>query len=70
MKASLRKRTFSPLQAKEIESVLLRLFVDEFGYENKVVFARAMIQRILKTLAAFMEGWTSPDWLRYEHKKA
>jgi hypothetical protein len=55
MKASLRKRTFSPLQDKEIESVLLRLFVDEFGYENKVVFAQAMIQRILKTLAAFMK---------------
>lgn len=55
MKVSLRKRTFSPLQDKEIESVLLRLFVDEFGYENKVVFAQAMIQRILKTLAAFMK---------------
>lgn len=55
MKASLRKRTFSPLQDKEIESVLLRLFVDEFGYENKVVFAQAMIQRILKTLTAFMK---------------
>lgn len=54
MKASLRKRTFSPLQDKELESILLRLFIDEFGYENKVIFAQAMIQRILETLEAFM----------------
>jgi len=55
MKASLRKRTFSPLQDKELGSILLRLFTDEFGYDNKVIFAQAMIQRILETLEAFMK---------------
>jgi hypothetical protein len=55
MKASLRKRTFSPLQDKELESILLRLFVDEFGYEKKVIFAQVIIQRILETLEAFMK---------------
>lgn len=55
MRASFRKRTFSPLQAKEVESVLLRLFVDEFGYANKTIFAEAMIQRIMVTLEAFLK---------------
>jgi len=55
MKASHRKRTFSPLQDKELESILLRLFIDEFGYDNKVIFAQAMIQRIQETLEAFMK---------------
>jgi hypothetical protein len=48
-----RQRTYTPLLDKELESVLLRLFVDEFGYGNKVIFAEAMIQRILDTVAAF-----------------
>lgn len=55
MRISNRQRTFAPLQDKELESVLLRLFVDEFGYANKVIFAEVMIQRILDTLAAFMK---------------
>lgn len=55
MKISNRQRTFAPLQDKELESVLLRIFVDEFGYGNKIIFAEAMIQRILDTLAAFMK---------------
>jgi DNA-binding NarL/FixJ family response regulator len=31
------------------------LFVDEFGYEKKVIFAQVIIQRILETLEAFMK---------------
>jgi hypothetical protein len=52
--ATNRQRTFSPLQDKELESVLLRVFIDEFGYDNKVIFAQAMIRRILEILEAFM----------------
>lgn len=55
MRTSNRHRTFAPLRHKELTSVLLRLFVDEFGYDNKAIFAEAMIQRILETLAAFMK---------------
>lgn len=50
---SYREPTFSPLQAKSLQSVLLRLFVNEFGYENRVIFAKAMIQHILETLDTF-----------------
>lgn len=55
MTATNRQRTFSPLQDKELESVLLRLFIDEFGYDNKVIFAQAAIRRILEILEAFMK---------------
>lgn len=48
-----RQPVFSPMQAKQLQSVLLQLFVDEFGYDNRVIFAEAMIQRILETLEAF-----------------
>jgi len=34
---------------------LRHLFVTEFGYEKKVLFAEAMIERILETLDAFMK---------------
>jgi len=50
-----RQGTFSPLKDKELESVLLRLFIDEFGYDNKVIFAQAMIRRILEILESFMK---------------
>lgn len=50
-----REPVFSPLQAKEVQSVLLQLFIDEFGYENKVIFAEVMIQHILETLETFMK---------------
>jgi len=50
-----RQETFGPLQDKTLESVLLTLFVQEFGYESKTVFAQAAIQRILETLEAFMQ---------------
>ena len=53
--ATNRQRTFSPLQDKELESVLLRLFIDEFGYDNKVIFAQAIVRRILEILEAFMK---------------
>lgn len=54
-RSTARQAVFTPLQDKELESVLLSLFVDEFGYDNKVIFAKAMIRRILETLDAFMQ---------------
>jgi hypothetical protein len=53
--ATYRQELFSPLQDKELESVLLQLFVDEFGYQNKVIFAEAMVRRILETLYVFLK---------------
>lgn len=50
-----RERNFSPLQDKTLTSVLRQLFVTEFGYENKVIFAEAMIERILETIETFVE---------------
>jgi hypothetical protein len=48
-----RQETFSPLQDKTIHQVLRQLFVTEFGYGNKLLFAEAMIDRILDTIQAF-----------------
>jgi hypothetical protein len=50
-----RQRNFSPLRDKTLANVLRQLFVTEFGYENKVIFAEAMIERILETIDAFVE---------------
>ena len=50
-----RERNFSPLRDKTLTSVLRQLFVTEFGYENKVIFAEAMIERILETIEAFVK---------------
>lgn len=50
-----RERSFSPLRDKTLANVLRHLFVTEFGYENKTLFADAMIQRILETLEAFVK---------------
>lgn len=49
-----RQKTFSPLQDKTLSNVLRHLFVSEFGYEKKVIFAEAMIERILETIEAFV----------------
>jgi hypothetical protein len=50
-----RQRNFSPLRDKTLVSVLRQLFVTEFGYENKVIFAEAMIERILETIETFVK---------------
>lgn len=50
-----RQEIFSPLQQKELKSVLRTLFVTEFGFENKAIFADAMIDLILETLEAFLQ---------------
>lgn len=50
-----RQRNFSPLRDKTLANVLRHLFVTEFGYENKVIFAEAMIERILETIDAFVK---------------
>ena len=50
-----RDRNFSPLRDKTLANVLCHLFATEFGYENKVIFAEAMIERILETIDAFVK---------------
>jgi hypothetical protein len=50
-----RERDFEPLRDKTLASVLRHLFVTEFGYDNKVLFAEAMIQRILETIDLFVK---------------
>lgn len=50
-----RQETFSPLRDKTLTNVLRNLFITEFGYENKVIFAEAMIERILETIDAFVK---------------
>ena len=50
-----RQEMFEPLQQKTLVNVLRQLFVAEFGYENKVIFAEAMIERILQTLETFTQ---------------
>lgn len=49
-----RQSTFSPLRDKALLSVLRQLFTDQFGYGDKLIFAEAMIERILDTIEAFM----------------
>jgi hypothetical protein len=49
-----RQETFSPLRDKTLHNVLRQLFIKEFGYGNKVLFAEAMIERILETIDAFV----------------
>ena len=50
-----RQRSFSPLLDKTLANVLCHLFVTEFGYENRVLFAEAMIERILETIDTFIK---------------
>jgi hypothetical protein len=50
-----RDRNFSPLRDKTLANVLRHLFITEFGYENKALFAEAMIVRILETIRAFVK---------------
>ena len=53
-----RQEDFSPLRDKTVSNVLRQLFVTQFGYENKVLFAEAMIDRILETVDAFVKPAT------------
>lgn len=50
-----RQETFSPLRDKTLANILRQQFVDEFGYDNKVVFAEVMIECILETIEAFVK---------------
>ena len=49
-----REETFSPLRDKTLVSVLRQQFITEFGYRDKVLFAEAMIERILQTVETFV----------------
>ncbi len=48
-----RQRVFSSLRDKTLSNQLRQLFITQFGYRDKVIFAEAMIERILDTIAAF-----------------
>lgn len=54
-----RQEIFAPIRDKTLDNVLLQLFVTEFGYENKVIFAEVMIERILETIEAFVKPASS-----------
>jgi hypothetical protein len=51
---SCRQADFSPLRDKTLFTVLRQLFSDQFGYGDKMIFAEAMIERILATIDAFV----------------
>ena len=53
-----RQQVYSPLRDKTLGNVLRQLFVTQFGYENKVLFAEAMIERILETIDSFVRPVT------------
>lgn len=48
-----RYETFSPMRDKTLRNALRHQFVMQFGFEKKVIFAEAMIDHILETIAAF-----------------
>jgi hypothetical protein len=48
-----RQNVFAALRDKTLSNQLRHLFVTEFGYQDKVLFAEAMIDRILDTIEAF-----------------
>lgn len=50
-----RQEIFSPLREKTLANVLRHQFITEFGYQNQVIFAEAMIERILETVDAFTQ---------------
>lgn len=48
-----RQNVFGSLRDKTLSNQLRQLFVTQFGYQDKVLFAEAMIDRILDTIEAF-----------------
>ena len=53
-----RQETYLPLREKTLANRLRQLFVTEFGYQNKVIFAEAMIARILEVVELFVRPVT------------
>jgi len=67
-----RQQVYAPLRDKTLQNVLRHLFVSEFGYADKVIFAEAMIERILSTLEQCLPptDWLKPGqmlWLAVAH---
>jgi DNA-binding NarL/FixJ family response regulator len=54
LRRSDRSETFSPLRDKTLSNVLRQQFMGEFGYGDKMIFAEAMIERILETIDEFV----------------
>jgi len=47
------QRVYGPLQAKSIESVLLKKFMDEYGYSDKSMVAKLIIEDIVGVIDKF-----------------
>ena len=60
-----RMRDFTPLRDKTLNNVLLQLFATEFGFRDKMLFAQAMVERILDTIEQFVRplSWVKPGQL-------
>lgn len=58
MRAPFRRRVYGPLRDKKLENVLTQLFTREFGYEDKIVFAEVMVDRILSEIEHFVRPHT------------
>ena len=60
-----RMEDFSPLRDKTLNNVLLQLFATEFGFRDKMLFAQAMVERILDTIEQFVRplSWVKPGQL-------
>lgn len=52
---STRYRDYHPLLAKTVPNALVNLFIEQFGYGDKIVLAQAMIERILETLIEILQ---------------
>ena len=53
-----RRKDFVSLQDKTLHNVLLQLFASEFGFADKMLFARAMVERILEAIERFVQPST------------
>lgn len=47
------QRVYGPLQAKSLESVLLKKFIDEYGYSDKRMVAKLIIEDMLGVIDRF-----------------
>jgi hypothetical protein len=51
---SFREHVYAPLRDKTLRNVLCHLFVTQFGYGDKAIFAEAIVERVLSTLEQYL----------------
>lgn len=51
---SFREHVYTPLRDKTLRNVLCHLFVTQFGYGDKTIFAEAIVDRVLGTLEQYL----------------